>query len=372
MPWRAVSTEALRQEFLTLNAQGAVSFRELCRRFGISRKTGYKWRARAAAGAALTDRARRPQRSPRRTGPAVEAAVVGLRHAHPAWGARKLRRRLQDQGAAVPAASTLTRILHRHGLIAAAAAGPRAWQRFEHPVPNALWQMDFKGAVPTLAGPAHPLTVLDDHSRFNLCLRVLPDQQTAGVQGALTATFRTYGLPDRLLVDNGSPWGSDAAHPWTPLTVWCLRVGVGVSHSRPYHPQTLGKEERFHETLDVEVLTGTQWRDRAHLQGRLDRWRPVYNLERPHEALGLAVPASRYRPSLRPFPETLPPIAYAPGVPVRKVQQGGHFTFQGRACKVGKAFAGYPVALRPTLTDGVYEVVFCAHVVAELNFTTGP
>jgi transposase InsO family protein len=367
---------SLRQEFVGMAQRGTVSFSELCRRFDVSRKTGYKWlaRSRDEGTAALRDRPRRPARSPRRTAAAVEAAIVTLRHQHPRWGARKLRRRLATRGLApVPAASTVTRILHRQGLIDPAAPGsPRPWQRFEHPVPNSLWQMDFKGRVVTVVGPGHPLTILDDHSRFNLCLQVLPDQATAGVQAALTTSFRRYGLPDCLLVDNGSPWGSDAEHPWTPLTVWVVRVGTRVSHSAPYHPQTLGKEERFHRTLAAEVLGTRQWRDLAHCQGALDRWRIVYNTERPHEALGLAVPASRYAPSLRPFPETLPPIEYPAGLPVRKIQQGGHFTFHGRGFKVAKAFAGYPVGLRPTTTDGVFDVLFCHQRITGINLRGGP
>lgn len=363
MPWQARTPVQLREEFMQLSATATIPFSELCRRYGISRKTGYKWRARYTeeGAAGLRDHARRPQRSPGQTAPTVEAAVVRLRAGHPRWGARKLRRRLQDLGVApVPAASTLTRILHRHALLEPAGPGaaPR-WRRFEHPVPNRLWQMDFKGRVLTLAGPGHPLTLLDDHSRFNLCLTVLPDQQTPGVQTELTTTFRRYGLPDCLLMDNGSPWGNDREHPWTPLTVWLVRVGTRVSHSRPYHPQTLGKDERFHRTLAAEVLATQQWRDLAHCQAAVDRWRVVYNTERPHEALGLAVPASRYTPSLRPFPERLPPIEYPAPCVVRKVQQGGHCSLQGRAFTVPKALVGYPVGLCPTVADGVYDVLFC-------------
>jgi transposase InsO family protein len=371
MPWQTRTPVQLREEFMQLCATETLSLSELCRRFGISRKTGYKWRARyAQAGpAGLVDHSRRPQRSPGQTAPAVEAAVVALRAAHPRWGARKLRRLLQGVGVApVPASSTLTRILHRQGLIAPAApeASPR-WRRFEHPVPNSLWQMDFKGRVRTLAGPGHPLTILDDHSRFNLCLTLLPNQQTPGVQAALTTTFRRYGLPDCLLVDNGSPWGSDAEHPWTPLTVWIVRVGARVSHSAPYHPQTLGKDERFHRTLAAEVLATRQWRDRAHCQAAVDRWRVVYNTERPHEALGLAVPASRYTPSLRPFPDPLPPIDYPAGLLVRKVQQGGRCSVHGWVFQVPKAFVGYPVGLRPRAEDGAYDVLFCHQRILALD-----
>lgn len=371
MPWQARTPMQLREEFMQLSRTETIPFSELCRRFAISRKTGYKWRARyAQAGAAgLGDRSRRPQRSPDQTPAEVEGTIVTLRAAHPRWGARKLRRRLQDVGLTpVPATSTLTRILHRQGLLEPRPPGaaPR-WRRFEHPVPNSLWQMDFKGPVRTLAGPGHPLTILDDHSRFNLCLAVLPDQQTPGVQRALTTTFRRYGLPDCLLMDNGSPWGNDAAHPWTPLTVWLVRVGTSVSHSRPYHPQTLGKDERFHRTLTAEVLATQQWRDRAHCQAAVDRWRVVYNTERPHEALALAVPASRYAPSLRAFPERLLPIEYPAACLVRKVQQGGHCSVHGRAFKVPKAFVGNPIGLRPTLVDGVYDVLFCHQRILTLD-----
>ena len=377
MPWRASTTVSLRQELVQFAGRQTVCLSELCRRYGISRKTGYKWlrRFQTAGPAGLVDRSRRPHRSVGQTPPPLEAAVVALRQAHPAWGARKLRRRLQTLGhPAVPAVSTVTRILHRHALIAPASPGaePGRWQRFEHPVPNSLWQMDFKGRVATLAGFGHPLTILDDHSRFNLCLQVLPDQRTPGVQATLTGTFRTYGLPDGLLMDNGSPWGDDADHPWTPLTVWLVRVGTRVAHSAPYHPQTLGKDERFHRTLEAEVLTTRQWRDLVHCQGACDRWRTVYNTERPHEALDFAVPASRYHPSLRPFPEVLPPIEYPAGLPVRKVQQGGHCTFQGRSFTVPKAFAGYPIALRPTHVDGVFAVLFRHQRLLELDLRRVP
>lgn len=261
MPWIKQDLMSLRGEFVHLVDTERLPLATLCQRFGISRKTGYKWlaRYRDEGRAGLADRSRRPRRL-RPTIPAVvRDALLAERQAHPCWGARKLRQRVVLQGLTpVPACSTITAFLRRGGLLGAnQVRGPAARSRFEHPVPNQLWQMDFKGAVPTVAGPAHPLTILDDHSRFNVGLRVLPNQQTATVQQALIATFRCYGLPDRLLVDNGSPWGSDAVHRDTPLTVWLWRMGVAVTHSRPYHPQTLGKDERFHGTLTREVLRRT-------------------------------------------------------------------------------------------------------------------
>jgi transposase InsO family protein len=366
-----VDVIGLRREFVALADRGEVSFSELCRRFAISRQVGYKWlgRYRVEGVEGLRDRSRRPHNIERRVPQRVERALVAIREQHPAWGARKIRRTLQDTGAEpVPACSTVTAILHRRNLVSPDGQGGRKdWHRFEHPVPNALWQMDFKGPIPTLAGEAHPLTMLDDHSRFCLCARALPNEQTPGVTKALAHTFRRYGLPDALLVDNGNPWGGDERQPYTRVTVWLIRLGVWVSHSRQYHPQTLGKDERFHGTLERELLSRHQWRDLAHLQAALDEYRDEYNFQRPHDALGLEVPGRRYTASLRSLPQTLPPIEYPRGVHVRKVQSPGEIWFQGRVFKMSSAFCGYPVGIRPTPIDGVFEVLFCHHVIQRLD-----
>jgi transposase InsO family protein len=364
MPWKEVSTMSLRLEFVTLAQHQAGNFRELCRRFGISAKTGYKWRRRfrEAGSAALADLSRRPHHSPDRTAAALEQAVVELRRQHPAWGGRKLRARLRAEGVAkVPAASTITAILGRHGLLDSDRAGqPRDWQRFEHAAPNDLWQMDFKGHVALADGRrCHPLTVLDDHARFALGLRACADERGTTVQQELTAIFRVYGLPVRLLVDNGPPWGHTTEDPYTPLTLWLLRLGVRVTHGRPYHPQTQGKDERFHRTLKAELLNRGPFGDLTTAQRHFDAWRGVYNLERPHEALALQVPASRYRPSSRPFPEALPAIEYGPDDVVRRVQEGGWFSYRGLDYRVAQALRGQPIALRASSTDGQWRVWFC-------------
>lgn len=374
MPWKARDTMSLRREFAELAGHEDACMAELCRRFKISRRVGYKWlgRYRAEGVAGLADRPRRPKRSPRQTAASVEARVVELRQRHPAWGGRKLRRRLQDVGVpAVPAASTITGILHRHDLIGTEeSAQHKAFTRFEHPAPNALWQMDFKGHVAMEQGRCHPLTVLDDHSRYSLGLDACGNERTETVRERLTEIFRRYGLPERMLMDNGSPWGDSGMHLFTPLTVWLLRLLIAVSHGRPYHPQTQGKDERFHRTLAAEVLRD-RMRDLAHCQERFDRWRAVYNHERPHEALGMAVPASRYHASARSFPEVLPAIEYAPGVEVRKVQQGGRLQYGGRGYHIPKALHGYPIGLRCTAQDGVMDVLFCHHVILHLDLRSG-
>jgi transposase InsO family protein len=376
MPWDERDVVSLRDEFVRLAMADDANIRRLCRRFSIAPKTGYKWigRFQAHGPGGILNRSRRPRSSPARTAPEVEAAVLAVRDAHPAWGARKICGRLVALGRQdVPAPSTVTEILRRHGRIApAASAAAEPWQRFEQAAPNDLWQMDFKGRFPTARGDCHPLTILDDHSRFALAVEACANQQTETVREKLMATFRRAGLPWRMLVDNGSPWGDDAAHPHTPLTVWLLRLGVGVVHSRPYHPQTQGKDERFHRTLKAEVLSGRSFRDLQHCQRAFDQWRPIYNFERPHESLGMQVPASRWRPSPREYPEQLPPVEYAPGEDLRRVQTLGWISYRGHQARVPKAFTGQTVAIRPTATDGLFHVCFLSHKIATINLNQVP
>jgi transposase InsO family protein len=370
MPWQECSTMSLRQEFLFLASQPESNFSQLCQRFEISRKTGYKWlqRYQQSGATGLHDRTRRPQHSPGRTEPAVEQQVLAIRDQY-GWGARKIKWCLEREGQEALAKSTVHSILQRHGRVTPppnSVAG--SYQRFEQERPNQLWQMDFKGHYRLGNGArCHPLTVLDDHSRYSLCLQACRNEQTETVQQQLTATFRRYGMPERMLMDNGSPWGNDLAHQYTPLTVWLLRLGIGVSHSRPYHPQTQGKDERFHRSLKVEVLAQRIFGDFGLMQIRFDEWRYCYNHVRPHEALGMAVPASRYQLSHRSFPDQLPPFDYGATDQVRKVQSDGKISFRNREFRVGKAFRGYPVALRPTVEDGVYEIYFATHRILTID-----
>lgn len=366
-----------RFEFVVLAQQPGVNFRELCRRFGISRKTGYKWRSRYAACGApgLTDRERRPKHSPARCAEEVSAKVVELRREHPTWGGRKLRRRLCDLGQLqVPSASTCTEILRRAELLGpprSGAAGP--WQRFERGQPNELWQCDFKGHFPTQAGArCHPLTVVDDHSRFNLVLAPVADETTRTVQQEFTRAFAQYGLPEAMLCDNGPPWGGgDSRCQYTMLSVWLLRLGVRVLHGRPYHPQTQGKDERFHRTLHQDLISRHTWRDLEDCAERFRRFRDVYNGERPHDSLGGATPLSRYRPSVRSLPPALPAIEYLATDTMRTVHASGVMMFKGQTWQVGRAFGGLPVGLRPSAqADGQWEVFFCQHRLGALDLRT--
>lgn len=367
MPFGEVSVMDQRREFVVFASFEGANVRELCRRFGISPTTGYAWldRYREQGLAGLIEQSRRPKTSPRRTPVAVEAKVLALRdRSNNVWGGRKIRRALADRGAAdIPAASTITQILRRHARLteAGAAQHPGPWLRFERESANELWQMDFKGHFAMHGGRCHPLTALDDHSRFNLGLAACPDEQGQTVRRHLEEAFRRYGLPLAMLMDGGSPWSDPGGEPLTRFSVWLTRLGVRVAHGRPRHPQTQGKEERFHRTLKAEVVSGRSFRDLAERQRAFDDWRPLYNHERPHEALGMATPAQRYRPSPRPFPEVLPPVEYGLDDEVRKVGSDGFISFRNRDWRVGKGLRGELIALRPTREDGVFAVYFRAH-----------
>lgn len=371
MPWNEVSIMDQRREFVQLAMQEGANVRELCRRFGIHPETGYKWIERWTSGEELADRSRRPHSSPGRTEASIEERVLAVRDAHPAWGARKIARCLEDDGIPCPAHSTVHAVLQRHGRITPPPGGAAAHLRFEMPEPNQLWQMDFKGHMPLAGGGrCHPLTVVDDHSRYNLCLAACADEQRNTVQNRLELTFRRYGLPEAFFVDNGNPWGGSGDQRWTQFTVWLLKLGVTVIHSRPYHPQSRGKNERFHRTLKAEVFALQRFRNLAEVQRAFDIWRDVYNLKRPHEALRQEVPVSRFRPSSRAMPDRLPGVEYDEHEIVRTVPATkDYISFKGWHWIVPRAFRGERVAIRPLNTDGRYGIFFAAHQIATIDLT---
>ncbi len=381
MPWQEVSMMDRRREFVMFASREGTNVSALCRRYGISRQTGYKWLGRSACGEAdFSDRPRRPLTHPKRTPAALEGMVLAVRDAHPAWGARKIAWRLARDGVRPPAVSTVHAILTRHGRIEVRPSPQRPLRRFEKAAPNLLWQMDFKGRTRIARGEAreeaggtwcHPLTVLDDHSRYALCLEACANERTLTVKPLLEKTFRRYGLPGALYLDNGPPWGSGVPGRWTPLGVWLLKLGIRVIHARPYHPQGRGKNERFHRTLKAEVFALNCFGDLAQVQESFDEWRMVYNLDRPHEGLAMAVPASRYRPSPRAMPEVLAQVEYGPADTVRKVDPTkAYVSFRGRSWKVPRAFRGERVAIRPRSTDGHYGIFFGANRIATIDLAT--
>lgn len=372
MPWKETTTMSERTDFLREANQTGAKLSALCRAYGISRKTGYKWikRYRELGESGLGDRSRRPHHSPRQTAVQVEAQVLEVRQEHKVWGGRKIRKVLQKKGChPVPAASTITAILYRNGQIDPEEAQKhKPWQRFERERPNELWQMDFKGHFPLQAGgDCHPLTVIDDHSRFLVGLKACPNETMETVQSQLTAIFQQFGLPEQMLMDNGSAWGFDGQHQHTLLTAWLLRLGIAVSHGRPFHPQTQGKDERLNRTLLEEVIQQRTLATLQESQAAFDDWWQVYNYQRPHEALQLLIPSTRYQPSPRPFPMTLPPITYQPDDLLRKVDLDGYIHFRGHPIRISTAFRHQPVALRPVQQDGIWDVFFCKQKIDQIN-----
>lgn len=376
MPWKESSRMSSRLEFVLLAEAPGSNMKALCQSFGVSRKTGYKWldlyRAQGAEG--LQERSRRPLRSPKRCSAELEAAVLALHDQYPCWGARKLKA-LLPEAVGKPHPNTIAAILKRHGrqLVPHVDQTNPAKGRFEHEEPNSLWQMDFKGhfaLTNSAAGRCHPLTVLDDHSRFSLCLAACSGEDRLQVKAALTRTFLMYGLPQRITCDNGAPWGTAGHGTISRLEVWLMRLGIRVSHSRPHHPQTQGKDERFHRTLKRELLARYGFGSIDACQDAFNAWRDQYNLVRPHEALGQKAPITRYQPSARSFPSHLPPVEYDDGDIVRTVQRHGQISFKGRSHFVGEGLYQEPVAIRVSDQDGIFNVIFCDREVAQIDLNS--
>ncbi len=364
MPRKEQTPMSQRKALIDEAQQEGSNISALSRKYGISRKTAYKWLKRVSEIGLieLADRSRQPNNSPNRTKPEMEEEVLSVRKQHPVWGGRKIRRVLQNRGCkGVPAISTITAILRRNGMIDQEEAQKhKPWQRFEYSQPNQLWQMDFKGYFALREGGyCHPLTVIDDHSRFLVGLKACPNETIETVKGQLIAIFERFGLPERMLMDNGSAWGFDRDARHTTLTAWLIRLGIAISHGRPYHPQTQGKNERFNRTLLAEVIKQHAMSTLEECQTIFDTWWHVYNYDRPHEALQLQVPSTHYLPSPRPFPAILPPVIYEADDMIRKVDLCGNIYFQGRKFYISSAFRHQPVAIRPAELNGAFHVFFC-------------
>lgn len=371
MPWEQFTVEDCRQEFVRLALAPGANISQLCLRFGISRPTGYKWMKvfQNAPQEPLRDRSRRPHHSPLQSRQEVEEKVVQLRLRSPAWGGRKIAFKLKRDWGLEVAPSTVTSILHRHSLISPEASqSAQHWKRFEHDQPNRLWQMDFKGHFATLSQRCHALTVVDDHSRYSVLLAACSNERRDTVQQRLERVFRRYGLPVQINTDNGAPWGSSGQGEVTRLGVWLIRLGIRLSYSRPMHPQTNGKCERFHKTLKAEVLMRRTFADLDQAQREFDAWRHLYNFDRPHESLGMKTPFQLYRSSTASMPKTLPTVEYGSSDAVRKVQDGGWINWRGKEFRVGKALIGERVAIRPNnKADGCYDVYFCHQRITRID-----
>ena len=363
MPWKTMDVREQRVRFVVAASRGEPSFSRLCEEFGVSRPTGRLWRERYRAGGveAIAERSRRPRHSPRQTAPELEAAVVELRQRYPDWGARKLQVLLRGRGLAL-AASTIHRVLLRHDLISEADRHPAARERFERAAPNELWQMDFKGPK-AWHQPVGPLSVLDDHSRYLIALEALGSTRAEPVRERLEQAFLDCGVPQAMLMDHGVPWWSWAgpAAATTQVALWLMKQGIRLHWSGVGHPQTQGKVERFHgslqRALDKRGLAGQdpqQW---------LDGYRWEHNHVRPHEALGMATPASRWQASTRRY-QPQPCFQYPEGAWVLKVDCQGKLEIGGRKWRIGRALSGEWVQI--VEVEARLQVYYCHTLIREL------
>lgn len=371
MPWKEVTVMEEKRRFIEAYLGREGSFSDLCGTFNISTKTGYKYvnSYKKFGFSGLKELSRKPKTSPYKIKKNIESIILEVRNLHPVWAGEKIKTYLMRKGyKCLPSEKTIDRILKRNGLITVEESEKHTpWKRFEHEHPNDLWQMDFKGHFAMQEGRCHPLTLLDDHSRFSLLIKACGNERTDTVKSALIQVFLEYGLPFKMTMDNGPPWGFSGKQEHTILSAWLIRLGIFIMHSRPMHPQTQGKLERFHRTLNVELLKRFYFTDLQNAQEGFDWWRKMYNEERPHAAIGHGVPIERYTQSKRQYPNVLPAIEYESDMLVRKVQQSGIIFLKGKEYRVGYAFYGNPVGLRETNDDGIYDVYFCRQKVVKID-----
>jgi transposase InsO family protein len=368
MPWKTMDVREQRVSFVVTARRGEKPFRALCEEFGISRPTGYSWLSRYEQDGlvGIAERSRRPLSSPDRTPPEIEAQVVALRRRYPDWGARKLRVLLRRQGITL-ARSTIHRVLLRQGLISDGDSHSPALQRFERSTPNELWQMDFKGPLQR-GHTVGPLSVIDDHSRYLLVLQQVSSTTGELVREHLEGAFGACGVPQAMLMDHGIPWWSaQSPHGFTKLSLWLMKQGIELHWGRIRHPQTQGKVERFHGELQraVQRRHPTAGQD---LQKWLDEFRWEHNHVRPHEALGLETPASRWRPSELPYDPDPPAWEYPPDSRVLKVDSDGKIKLNREHWVVSRALKGERVRLL-TIEQRVL-VYYCRTLVRELDLAS--
>ena len=365
MPWKETHVMDERQRFITTYHRSGLSFAGLCRRFGVSRKCGYKWLARWEQDGphGLADRSSRPRGCAHATAPALVAAIVQLRQRHPLYSAKKIRWLLERRHPAwaLPSKSTMHNILHRHGLIPRRRRSPRRW----HPgrpistaaAPNELWSADFKGQFRLGTGSyCFPLTIQDTHSRFLLACHGLRTTAIAAARPVFERVFHEYGLPQRIRTDNGAPFGANALGRLSRLSVWFVQLGIWPEFIEPGQPQQNGRHENMHGTLKKHTARPPE-RTFSRQQARFDSFRQEFNHLRPHEALHGAVPAEQYRPSPRPYPQQLAPLTYPGHFEVRRVSTNGGIRWAKRWIWVSQLLGGQCVGLE-AVDDGLWDVYF--------------
>jgi transposase InsO family protein len=375
MPWLKTDPVHQRRLFVKAVLEGKLSVTKLCELFQISRKTGYKWLQRATGDegwAGLADRSRRPHSNSRAVDEEIVRRLVRLRQDHPSWGARKLAAWLawREPRWELPAASTITELLKRHGLVPPRRTrrrGPPRTAPLAHAMqPNDVWCIDFKGDFRVGDGTrCYPLTVTDAHSRALLCCKAFERTTHDNVQGALEHVFRTYGLPGHVRSDNGRPFGTSCTAPLSRLGVWLVKLGVRPEYIDPGKPQQNGRHERMHLTLKQETTRPPSSTMHAQ-QRRFDGFRRGYNHERPHEAIGQIAPALLYYPSSRRFPSRIVSPEYPDAHDARIVERSGVVRWRRRTILLGTPLAGERVGITE-VDDGCWDFHFGPILLARLH-----
>jgi transposase InsO family protein len=366
-----------RREFVESVRSRTYSVSELCDRFSVSRKTGYKWlcRAEQEGWAGLEDRSRRPASCPWQTSGEVEDALVAAKRKHPLWGPRKLLRYLSTRRPelALPAPSTAGRLLDRHGLVHHRARA-RRWRHPSGPLlrpiaANEVITADFKGQFRTGDGRyCYPLTIVDGYSRYLLCCQGLSSTRTEEARPVFERLLREVGLPQAIRTDNGAPFSANGLHGLCGLSVWWMRLGIQHQRIRPGHPQDNGAHERMHRTLKAATARPPAANARAQ-QRRFDAFRHEYNEERPHEALGGEPPGRLWRPSTRPYPEKMPEPEYPEHAEKRLVSNAGCFRFKTQVVFLSQALKQEWIAL-DEIDDRLWSVYFYDVLLARLDERT--
>lgn len=377
MPWKGASLMDLRRQFLETRQKGLYTLTELCERFGISRKTGYKWleRHRTEGDKGLLDRSRRPHSCPWQMAPALAEELLAFRRAHPDWGPEKLLDLYSNQhpGLALPSISRVANLFHRHGLISPKRRR-RSWDHPGKPTllptgPNELWTADFKGQFRTQNGVyCFPLTIVDRFSRKILACQALPSTRTALARPVFERLFREQGLPAAIRTDNGTPFASTGIHGLCELNVSWIQLGIRHQRSRPGCPQDNGAHERMHRDLKRQT-TRPPARNLVAQQLAFDRFLDEYNLVRPHQALGGKTPATLWTPSPRHFPHRIAAPRYPGHYELRRVSNAGTFRFQRRQLFLSNALAQELIGLEE-IDDGIWSIYYYDVLLARLDDRT--
>lgn len=370
MPWECKTVEEQRREFAEA-AKETKNFSALCREFGITRKTGYKWVERYKENADLLDKSRKPFTVTNRTPIETEERIVVLRAENPGWGAKKLKEVLERQGHEIPCVKTVNNILNRYGCISAEESRKhQAFTRFEKEHCNEMWQTDFKGEFRMADNNyCYPLNIFDDHSRF--VIKIAPALSTANkVIPAFRSAFCEYGMPNSVLSDNGAQFAG-FRQGYTRFEKWLMNHDVLPIHGRIKHPQTQGKIERFHRTMQEELLKHTVMENIDDANNKFQLWREKYNNIRPHEALGMKCPAEVYIPSSRAYSDEVSPYEYGGQFHVIKVNSWGYARFDKWQVYLSETMINEYIEFRPNPHGDSFIVCYRNFKIAEVDTLSG-